>query len=97
MRTGPGDAGSSTSDFVYVSKSRIDPPEGLVAWQRRDHGPELRPAVLPGQGAPHSPQGPADCLQLADELTGCVLAERAVRTLAQLAEARERLAVSLTK
>src|SRR4051795_9887415 len=49
MRTGPGGAGSSSSRRVRVLESRIDPPQRLVARQRRDHGPELGTALAPGE------------------------------------------------
>src|SRR3954447_27021698 len=65
IRTGPGGGGSSTSDFVYVSKSRIDPPQGLLARQRSDDGPQLGPAVAAGERAPDGAKVPTDRLQLA--------------------------------
>src|SRR5579862_7272565 len=90
IRTGPGGFGSSTSDFVYVSKSRIDPRQRLVARQRGEHGPELRPAVASGERSSHSAQVAAHGLQLAHDLLRALLVETAVRGRPQLAEALER-------
>src|SRR5215213_8240780 len=67
IRTGPGGGGRSTSDFVYVSKSRIDPPERLGTRNGRDDSPQLRAAVAAGQGAANRAQIPADGLQLAHD------------------------------
>src|SRR3954468_4844327 len=87
MRTGPV-PGSSTFLFVSVSESCIDPAKSLVARQRRDHRPQLGPALLPGQRDAQRAQVAADCLQLAYE-SACV--DVAVRALEQLAEPLEGL------
>src|SRR5215475_7630844 len=96
MRTGPGGGGSSTSDFEYVSKSRIDPSKRLLTRQGGDHRPELGPALPPGERAADGPQVAADGLQLAHDRLGGVLVE-AVRAQAQLAEPLERRPVRLRK
>src|SRR5215210_580850 len=91
IRTGPGAAGRSTSDLVYVSKSRIDPPERLVARDGGDDSPQLGAAVAAGQGAADGAQVPADRLQLADDLLRRVLRDRRLCAGAQLPEPYERL------
>src|SRR5689334_22955748 len=83
MRTGPGGGGSSTSDFVYVSKSRIDPPECLVARDGGEHSPELGAGVAAGQGAPDRAQVAPDGLQLAQDRPRRVAVEHLVRGRAQ--------------
>src|SRR5579885_3878451 len=93
IRTGPGGGGSSTSDLVYVSKSRIDPPQRLVARQGHEHRPELGAAVAAGERPAHPAQVAAGGLQLADDRLRPLLAERAVRLRAQLPEPHERGAV----
>src|SRR5918999_6448098 len=65
MPTGPGGGGSSTCCRVEVSYSRIDPPEELLARQRRNDGPELRAALAAGQCEAQHPEIAADGLQLA--------------------------------
>src|SRR5829696_8390972 len=97
MRTGPGGGGRSTSDFVYVSKSRIDPPERLVTRNGRDDSPQLRAAVAAGQGAADRAQVPADGLQLAHDRLRVVLRDRRARAVAQLSEPHERLPLTLPK
>src|SRR3954469_10672174 len=91
MRTGPGGSGRSTSDFVYVSKSRIDPPERLVARDGRDDSPQLGTAVAPGQSAADRAQVAPDGLDLAHDRLRVVLRERRSRAVAKLAEPVERL------
>src|ERR687889_1445945 len=88
MRIGPS-PGSSTFVFVSVSKSRIDPAQSLVARQGRDHGPELRPALLAGESDAQCAQVPADRLELAHE---GARVEVAVAAFDELTEALERLA-----
>src|SRR3954447_24669807 len=91
MRTGPGGSGRSTSDLVYVSKSRIDPPERLVARHRRDDSPQLGTAVAAGQRPPDRAQAAADCLDLAHDRLRIVLGKRRAGSVPQLAEPDERL------
>src|SRR5262249_46274489 len=95
MRTGPGGGGSSTSDFEYVSKSRIDPSKRLLSRQGGEHRPELRAALPPRERAANGMQVAADRLQLAQDRPGGVLVE-AVRPQAQLAEPLERRPVRLS-
>src|SRR5436853_3660769 len=88
MPSRAGGSGRSTFVLVRVSKSRIDPAQRLVARQRGDHSPELRPAFLSSQRDTQRTQVPADGLQLPDERARV---DTAVRALEQLAEALERL------
>src|SRR5437764_10425282 len=90
IRTVPGGGGSSTSDFVSVSKSRIDPPQGLVARQRGEHRPELRAALAPCQHAAYRAEVAADRLQLAHDRLRRVPVQWAVAGEPQLAEALQR-------
>src|SRR5476649_2949657 len=90
MRTGPGAGGSSTSDLEKVSKSRIDSPQRLISRERCNHGPELGPAVLPGQRASDRAQMTADGLQLTDDLLRRIFVELTT-PLSQLPETLERL------
>src|SRR3954467_784747 len=90
MRIGPGGGGSSTRPRVYVSKSRNDPPQGLVLRQGDEQRRELRPSVAAGESQPQRLQVAADRLQLPDELPGSVVIEPVARSLAQLLEPLER-------
>src|SRR6185312_6942362 len=87
MRIGPV-SGSSTFVLVSVSKSRIDPAQGLIARKRGDHRPELRTALLSRQRDAQRTEVAADRLQLAHE-RACI--RIAVAALEQLAEPLERL------
>src|SRR3954471_21825973 len=85
-----GGSGSSSLRRESELESRIDPPQGLVARERGDDRPELGTALAAGQREPQRLQVAADRLQLAHDRTRGVLAEPAVRALAQLPEALER-------
>src|SRR6478672_10018909 len=87
IRIGPL-SGSSTFCLVSVSESRIDPAQGLVAGQRRDHRPQLGSALLSGQRHAQRTQVAADGLQLTDE---SARVDGAVAALEQLAKALQRL------
>src|SRR3954447_8590728 len=91
IRTGPGAAGRWTSDFVYVSKSRIDPPERLVARHGRDDSPQLGTAVAAGQRPPDRAQAAPDSLDLTHDHLRIVLGKRRAGAVPQLAEPDERL------
>src|SRR5919204_5003630 len=92
-----GGSGRSTLDFVRVSKSRIDPAQSLVARKRRDHGPQLRPAFLPGQRDAQRSEIAPDGFQLAHERARVDAAVRAQQrdAVEAFAERRRRLAVSI--
>src|SRR6266513_1437148 len=90
MRIGPGGGGSSKRLRVYVSKSRIGPPQRFVLRQDLEQGGQLRSAVPAGQRQPQSLEVAADGLQLADELAGGVVVEPVTRTFAELLEALQR-------
>src|SRR4051812_20472396 len=90
MRIGAGGGGSSKSPRVYVSKSRIGPPQGLVLRQRLEEGGELRPAVASRQRQPQRLEVAADRLQLPDELARGIVIEAVACAPAKLLEADER-------
>src|SRR5436190_16258021 len=89
MRIGPGGGGSSKSERVYVSKSRIDPPERFLLWKGLEQRSQLRPAVPAGEGQAQRLQVAADGLELSDELPRRVVVEAVRRALAELFEALE--------
>src|SRR5436305_5092768 len=91
MRIGPGGGGSSRFARDAVSYSRIQPPQRLVAVERGDDRRELGAFLAAGQCDAQRAQVTADRLQLAQERARRLVVDPAVRALAQLAEARERL------
>src|SRR6476620_1438510 len=95
MRTGPGGDGRAASERVEVSYrrtlSRYCPAKRLVARQRLQNRPELRPALDAGERDPKRPQVAADGLQLPDERLRVTPGERLREAGAELGESRQRL------
>src|SRR6476660_1899032 len=88
IRIGPGASGRSCFPRVYVSYSRIEPPQRLVPVECCYDRGELRTAVAPRERDSQRVRVSANRLQLAHERLRRLVAQAAVRTLAQLSKPR---------